>query len=87
MPTTMPAVGGQWFANKAALFKMVTNIETWYRLLEAESSNSDLSTSGENHLIGTVEPACKMKIKDHKDLNLPGFSCHNVLLTKINDSD
>ena len=65
---------------------MVTNIETWYRL-EAESSNSDFSTSGENHPIGTGERACKMKIKDHKDLNLPGFSCHNVLLTEINDSD
>lgn len=83
----LPAVGGQWFANKAALFKMVTNIETWYRL-ETESSNSDFSTSpGENHPIGTGERACKMKTKDHKDLNLPGFSCHNVLLTKINDSD
>ena len=35
--------GGQWFSNKAALFKMVTNIETCYRL-EAESSNSDFST-------------------------------------------
>ena len=24
-----------------------------------------------------------MKIKDQKDLDLPGFSCHNVLLTKM----
>ena len=65
---------------------MVTNIETWYRL-EAEPSNSDFSTSGENHPSGTGERACKMKIKDQKDLDLPGFSCHNVLLTKMIQTD
>ena len=71
MPTNPPrrlrwtarGFGGQWFSNKAALFKMVTNIKTWYRL-EAESSNSDFSTSGENDPIRTGECTCKMKIKD-----------------------
>ena len=28
-----------------------------------------------------------MKIKDQKDLDLPGFSCHNVLLTKMIQTD
>ena len=51
------------------------------------SKHSSFSTSNENDPIRTEEYTCTMEAKEEKDLDLRGFSSHNLLFTQMTLTD